>query len=88
VHAAGARFSAELQPSGYLCGSAFGVADLTLASLVAPVVAPEQFPYPQPARDHPRLDPVRDALAPSGLLDWALDIYARHRPPSAEVDRG
>ena len=35
LRAAGERFRAELQPSGYLVGDRFTVADLTLASIVA-----------------------------------------------------
>ena len=85
LHAAGKRFQAELGPNGYLVGSSFSVADLTLAALVAPVVAPVQFPYPQPQRGHPRLAPLRDRLAGSGLLDWTRTIYARHRSPSADT---
>jgi glutathione S-transferase len=85
VRAAGERFRAELQPSGYLVGSSFTVADLTAAALVAPVVAPEQYPYPQPQRGHPLFGPVREAIAQSGMLDWARDIYARHRGRSAEI---
>jgi glutathione S-transferase len=85
VRAAGRRFERELGPSGYLVGDGFTVADLTVAALVAPVIAPEQFPYPQPQRGHPRLAPVRDALAESGLPQWAREIYARHRGRSAEV---
>jgi glutathione S-transferase len=84
VRAAGDRFRAEVGPGGYLVGDTFTVADLTLAALLAPVVAPPQFPYPQPHRDHPRLAPARDALAESGLADWTRRIYARHRSPSAE----
>jgi glutathione S-transferase len=83
--AAGARFRAELQPSGYLVGEGFTVADLTLASLVAPIVCPPQFPYPQPQRRHRALAPLREVLAQEGLLYWATDIYARHRGTSAEV---
>src|SRR4051794_21905751 len=86
VRIAGARFCAQLGRSGHLVGDTFTVADLTLASLLAPVVAPEQFPYPQPQRGHPRLAPVREALAPSGLVDWTREIYARWRSPSAEVN--
>jgi glutathione S-transferase len=85
--AAGARFRAELQPSGYLSGRAFSVADLTLAALIAPLVAPPEFPYPQPQRRHPLLAPLREALASEGLLYWARDMYARHRGHSAEVAR-
>jgi glutathione S-transferase len=85
VRAAGERFRAELQPNGYLDESGFGVADLTLAALVAPVVAPRQFPYPQPQRGHPLLEPLRAALAASGIRDWTLEMYERHRGTSAEV---
>jgi glutathione S-transferase len=85
--AAGERFRAELQPSGYLVGRAFSVADLTLAALISPLVAPVQFPYRQPQRRHPLLTPLREALASEGLLYWCRDMYARHRGPSAEVTR-
>jgi glutathione S-transferase len=85
IAAAGERFRAEVGPRGYLVGGRFTVADLTVASLVAPIVAPEEFPYPQPQRGHPRLAPVRDALAPAGLLEWAQEMYARHRGTSAEI---
>jgi glutathione S-transferase len=81
VRAAGERFRRELGPSGYLVGDSLTVADVTLASMVAPVAAPQQFPYPQPQRDHPLLAPVRAALSESGLLEWTLDLYARHRAP-------
>ena len=85
LHAAGERFRAELRPSGYLAGPAFSVADLTLAAMVAPVIAPEEFPYKQPQRDHPRLARVRAALDETGILEWAHGMYARHRGRSAEV---
>jgi glutathione S-transferase len=88
LSAAGERFRAELGPSGYLAGSGFSVADLTLAALVAPVIAPEEFTYPQPQRGHPRLEPVRAALDESGILEWAHGMYARHRGSSAEVPAG
>jgi glutathione S-transferase len=85
VRAAGERFRTELQPSGYLVGDSFTVADLAVAALVAPAVAPEQFPYPQPQRGHPRLARLRETLAEPGLLDWAREMYARHRGRSAEI---
>jgi glutathione S-transferase len=85
VAAAGQRLRAELQPSGYLVGDGFSVADLTAAALVAPAIAPEQFPYPQPQRDHPAFGELREALSEAGFLEWAKEIYARHRGTSAEV---
>jgi glutathione S-transferase len=87
VRVAGERFRAELAPSGYLVGDRFTIADLTLASLLAPAVAPEQFPYPQPQRGHPLLAPLRDVLAGPGLLDWTREMYARWRGQSAELTR-
>jgi glutathione S-transferase len=85
VETAARRVRAELQPNGHLVGDGFTVADLTLASLLAPVVAPTQFPYPQPQRGHPLLAPVREALAEPGLLDWTCEMYARWRGRSAEL---
>jgi glutathione S-transferase len=79
------RFRAELGPSGYLVGDRFTVADLTLAALVAPLIAPEQFPYPQPQRGHPRLADVRDLLEEHGAGEWTREVYARHRGESAEI---
>jgi glutathione S-transferase len=86
IAAAGERFRAELGPSGYLSGDGFCVADLTLAALVAPAVAPEQFPYPQPQRGHPLLERLRGALSESGIREWTLEMYARHRGRSAAVE--
>ena len=87
LRAASERFTAEVQPSGHLVGDAFTVADLTLAALLAPVVTPEQFPYPQPARGHPVLTRARDVLARAGLVAWTRDMYARYRGRSAEIER-
>jgi len=83
--AAAERFRTELQPSGYLVGRTFSVADLTLAALIAPLVAPPEFPYPQPQRRHPLFTPLRETLAAAGLLYWTRDMYTRHRGRSAEV---
>jgi glutathione S-transferase len=88
VRAAGQRFQRELQPSGYLVGDGFTVADLALAALVAPAVAPQQFPYPQPQRGHALLAPLRDALSEYGVLDWTRETYARHRGASSELRQG
>ncbi len=85
IAAAGERFRAARGSGDYLVGGNFTVADLTLAALIAPLVAPEQFPYPQPQRDHPRVAPLREALAREGLLDWTREMYARHRGRSVEV---
>jgi glutathione S-transferase len=85
VAGAGERMRAKLGPSGYLVGDTFSVADLTLASMCAPAVAPPQFQYPQPQRGHPLFAPLREALAAAGLLDFTLRMYELHRGVSAEM---
>jgi glutathione S-transferase len=84
---AGKRFGAELQGNDYLVGDRFSVADLTVAALLSPVVAPVEFPYPQPQRDHPRLADLRRMIDDWGALEWARSIYDHHRPRSMEVVR-
>ena len=85
ILAALARIEAELQPSGYLVGDGFSVADLTAAALLSPLVMPREFPYqapvplPEPARS------FREALAGRPAFRWAEEIYRRHRGTSAEV---
>jgi glutathione S-transferase len=79
--AATQRLHDERGPSGYLVGDEFSVADLTAAALMAPTIAPEQFPYPQPHRGDERLADLRELLDES----WVREMYARHRGVSAEV---
>jgi glutathione S-transferase len=73
------RFQAELQPSGYLVGERFSVADLTFAALIGSAVQPEGFPYPPREPDRRGLPEMRSLLADRGVLEWIEEIYARHR---------
>jgi len=85
VRAALDRLEAELQPSGYLVGDRFSVADLTAAALLAPVILPPEFPYAPPG---PLPAPVRrwrDAFADRPALRWTAEMYRRHRGTSAEI---
>jgi len=76
------RIMAELQPSGYLVGSSFSVADLAAASLLFPLAWPAelQYRYPDPP-EWRRLEP----LARHPAVDWIREIYRRHRGSSKEV---
>jgi glutathione S-transferase len=77
------RIEAELEPSGYLVGDRFTVADLTAAALLSPIVRPQEFPY----RAFASLEPVagRDALTVRPAFRWVAEIYRRHRGTSVEV---
>lgn len=78
------RLEAEIQPSGYLVGSSFSVADLTAAALFAPVLRAPEFPYPPPPL-LPALAAWRATLAERPGFRWAAEMYRRHRGTSAEV---
>jgi glutathione S-transferase len=78
------RLEAEIQPSGYLVGARFSVADLTAAAMLAPVLRAPEFPYPPPPL-LPALAEWRATLADRLGFRWATEMYRRHRGVSAEV---
>ena len=73
------RLEAELQPSGYLVGDSFSIADLTAASLFYPVVSPANFPYPLIAEVPPEARDLLDSLAARPGGRWVATMYERHR---------
>ena len=80
------RVEAELQPSGYLAGDGFSVADLTAAALFTPVIAPPERPYAPRTMTAPILA-LREELLSRPGGDWVTEMYARHRGESAEIKR-
>jgi glutathione S-transferase len=82
VTAALDRIVAELQPSGYLVGSRFTVADLTAAALLFPLAWPAelQYDYPEP----PASQLIESVTGHAGV-DWIREIYRRHRGPSSAI---
>jgi glutathione S-transferase len=76
------RLSAEVQPSGYLVGSSFSVADLTAASLLFPLAWPAELQYEYP---EPPDSPMLRSFGAHPAIDWIRGIYRRHRGVSAEV---
>jgi glutathione S-transferase len=79
------RISRELQPSGYLVGDAFSVADLTAAALLAPLLQPAELQYPLAVTLPDSLQQYRDGVMRHPAAPWALEMYRRHRGSSAEV---
>jgi glutathione S-transferase len=87
VHAAFDKLEAEVGPRGYLVGESFTVADLTAASILAPLVMPPEFPYIKlhPDERTAQSRRFRDSLKDRPGFKWVEDMYARHRGTSAEV---
>jgi glutathione S-transferase len=79
------RLERELQPSGYLVGDRFTVADLTAAALLSPLVRPPEFPYKAEAILPEPLMKIRDAVSAHPAFRWTLQTYRQHRGESAEV---
>ena len=72
------RIEAELQPSGYLVGDRFSVADLTAAALLTPLLAPPGRPY-VPATTPAAALALRAELEARPGGAWVHEMYARHR---------
>jgi glutathione S-transferase len=74
------RIMAERQPSGYLLGESFTVADLAAAALLYPLAMPPQVQYRYPQL--PDWGAMRDH-ASHPAVDWVREMYRRHRGTSA-----
>jgi glutathione S-transferase len=85
VRAALERIEAELQPSGYLVGDRFSVADLTAAALLLPVVMPPEASYPLLRPLPESAAKLRDALMASRACQWAAEMFRKHRGVSAAL---
>jgi glutathione S-transferase len=72
------RLEAELQPSGYLVGDRFSVADLAGAALFTPLLAPPGRPYMPPIVPPP-VAALREELTARPGGAWVHEMYARHR---------
>jgi glutathione S-transferase len=84
IHAAMDRLESEIQPSGYLAGDRFSVADLTAAALFTPVLLPPERQYPPP-RAAPAMQELGAELEARDGGKWVYEMFARHRGSSAEV---
>ncbi len=84
IRAAMDRVEQEMQPSGYLVGERFSVADLAGAALFTPVLAPAERPY-APATVTPGVQELRDELEARDGGKWVAEMYARHRTSSAAI---
>jgi glutathione S-transferase len=87
VAAALDRIEAERQPSGYLVGDSFTVADLTAASMFGALLQPPEIQYPLRVTLPDYLQHYRATVAGHPAAQWIAGIYRRHRGRSAELPR-
>jgi glutathione S-transferase len=79
------RIEREVQPSGYLVGDRFSVADLTAAAMLAIFARPPEMQYPPARAMPPEVTAYVDTLQTRPALAWARETYRRHRGRSMEV---
>ena len=85
VTAALDRIEAQLQPSGYLVGDCFSIADLAAAALLFPVALPPEYPYTLPLSVIEHARQFSESMGTRPAVQWVRDMYSRHRGKSAEV---
>jgi glutathione S-transferase len=81
IAAAFDRIEAELGSGDYLVGEAFSVADLAAASLLFPVVAPDEGPSGEEGLSK-GMRRFREPLAERAGFKWVNEMFARHRKPA------
>jgi glutathione S-transferase len=88
VRALFARLGDTVEKEGYLVGGRFTLADLTLAALSAPMLAPPEHPVTgrMPRPPAPSLDALRADLGDTAIGRHALRMYKEHRT-SGRFDR-
>jgi glutathione S-transferase len=79
------RIEAELQPSGYLVGTSFTVADLGAAAMLFPILRPPERQCELPDRWPEPVEEFRSSVEDRDAFQWALGIWREHRGRSAEV---
>jgi glutathione S-transferase len=79
------KIEAEVQPSGYLVGDGFTVADLTAAALTFPLVRPPEAPHRFEGRLPEPVARLREEISERPSFKWVEEIYRRHRGVSAAI---
>jgi len=79
------RVEQEVQPSGYLVGDSFTVADLTAAALLFPLVRPPEAPHVVDGPLPPGFVSFRNSVADRRGFKWVEQIYRDHRGTSAAI---
>lgn len=79
LNAALLKLDSMLTPSGYLVGDSFSVADLTAASLLSPLVQPENSFYALPSTLPEGFQAFNASYRDRPFFKWVNEIYRKHR---------
>jgi glutathione S-transferase len=79
------RLASEIQPSGFLVGDQFSVADLSAASIMTAIIRPPKYSYPLPEPWPEGLSALRHSVSNHVAYKWVVDIYERFRGKSYEI---
>lgn len=79
------RVAREVGASGFLVGDAFSVADLTAASLLAPVARPEGSVWADLGGLVPSVDEFFEGIEGHEAIGWVRETYRRYRGESSEI---
>jgi len=69
-----------IKKTGYLVGDSFSVADLTVASLLAPLTQVDHRDMKRPSPTPKVVEDFFDQWRNHEVIHWVHDIYAKHRP--------
>lgn len=74
-----AKLNRRLSDHDFLVGDFFTRADITAASLLAPIARPKEHPFPWPDELPGDLADFADEYEDSPLVNWIRKIYENHR---------
>ncbi|MDA0979567.1 MAG: glutathione S-transferase [Proteobacteria bacterium] len=74
------RIADAVEPTGYLVGNSFTVADLTAAALFAPLAAPDHPDMARPRPVPPGVQSVIEQYSNHPTVRWVNSMYEHHRP--------
>ncbi len=79
------RVAKQKRPSGYLVGDVFSVADLTAATLLAPMARPKGTVWAGQSDLPDAVERFLEEIAGHEGIAWVHEMYRRHRGESFEV---
>ena len=73
------RLDQRLNTHSFLVGDTFTAADLTAASLLAPLVGPKQHPFAWPEKFPDEMEKIREQMKSRPFFIWVEKMYREYR---------